>query len=58
MPKCTDQNVRYTNAAGTSKEGYLSRKWDRLYPGWRKPRPPAPTPEATILNIIKRKAAK
>lgn len=57
MPKVTDQNFRYSNAAETCKEGYLSRKWHRLYPGWNKPKPAAPTPEALILNIVKRKGA-
>lgn len=58
MPKLTDPKFRYSNAAETSKEGYLARKFDRLYPGWRKPRRAPPAPEATILNIIKRKAAR
>lgn len=58
MPKLTDPKFRYANAAETSKEGYLARKFDRLYPGWRKPKPAAPSTEATILNITKRKAAK
>lgn len=48
-----NNEFRYTNAAETAKPGYLTRKWNRLYPGWN--RRPKPLHPASVRPI--RKAA-
>lgn len=49
----TDPTFKYTNAASTAKPDYLARKWDRLYPGWRRPK------EAAVIQMpMKRKERK
>lgn len=50
MTRLTDRSFKYTSAAATAKPDYLARKWDRLYPGWRKPK------EAEVIQMPMKKA--
>lgn len=35
MKRLSDPTFRYYDSAKSSKPGYLARKWNRLFPGWR-----------------------
>lgn len=45
----TKYDFKYVDATDTKKPGYLARKWDRMFPGWRRAKKaPEPQPDQVV----------
>lgn len=57
--KITEKNFKYHDSTTSAKPGYLEKKWDKLYPGWRKthlPKPIDPPPSEDVVPITRKKS--